>query len=241
MESNSFIKHLLCPLCQNILVHPKQLVCGHNACFGCLRRHVVQSVPKAGCGILDNETSSLVDEEPEIEFPCPVDGCESRQQFYKQYQSSNNFVQGIPNNLRIVTIVEVCRGQRNLRSLHCDSCKIISLRKQATSICFSCLEIFCQRCEILHKTTHDSHKLQNISTVDGCLKNDKMTESRDVNGPMVSTRHCKVHLFSEITGFCLVCAVEICEKCLQFRHNKCLKNNPKRAPTNQNNELDKAK
>ncbi|XP_045215117.2 uncharacterized protein LOC123565314 [Mercenaria mercenaria] len=218
MDRKRVIDHLKCPLCSDFFENPKQLPCGHNICERCLKCHITRTVPMIGYNIFDFLDGNNPDIKPsEQSFKCPFDGEKLTPQ--DPNQEVGKWAYQFENNLKIVTLIDICRGKVRCLIEECDNCIEVSQKVAATSVCFTCIEKYCVKCAFIHRHTHSNDLMFNLSAIQSVLIENPSAVSPLIN--CTANETCKIHLFSEMHLYCSDCNEKCCKKCQQTIHSEC--------------------
>ena len=120
-------EELICAICQDLLNHPKILLCLHSFCTECLK-----------------EWSDKLDSSKR-QMDCPL--CRT-----KVLLSTSRAVEELPSHFSAIRLVEIVRLQEQASSKEVTSiCQIFNEGENAVASCSECDIFVCEFCEKVHR------------------------------------------------------------------------------------------
>ena len=181
-------KEAECPVCLDTLKNPKTLPCLHSFCLECL-----------------DELAIVARGQLQTTIKCPV--------WLTSFQiPENDTFAGLPTSFHLNRLVDILAvGDDIAEARKCTKCEG---RNAATSYCFDCHDLYCNRCLRVHNRIATLREHRNV-----VIENIQAQDVEElIHRPAMCTE--RFHERELLEYFCQECQVCLCHKCGFLKHNR---------------------
>ncbi|XP_053382716.1 uncharacterized protein LOC128549629 [Mercenaria mercenaria] len=190
--------YFYCSICLEIFNTPRTLPCLHTFCHSCLVGYIQKILDKPG----------------KQKLFCPV--CRADTKTYKVQLHVEKWVESLPINFILLSILNERNSTMNPKENHCDPCLREEIEAKAIIYCYDCSEKLCEECKRHHRKSKSSSKHKLIDASEQCGDFD-LTEL----DYFINLSKCPKHGSEDVKYLCKDHDQLCCSECAIVTHRKC--------------------